>query len=318
MEIFMKRRVILTLLFSVFLGCHTLSPSFAWVWSAGDDGLSSLREELDREIASYRQRVGTGISLRERIITLDRLIGNYKPLGLNVGDLEAEQSRLIIQEKQEQLRSAQAQSEATLLYEKAVAEYRDGEFQMALDTYREAERLIPNDDSIKEGRRKLEGIAPIIDTEKKNSLDGQLIRLAVTRYMENDPRRALNALIYAAEKNIDRPEIMRLRRLIETNHPEIELPRIASGVNFIDHKLQLTLEAIYEGRYLSAISECSDALDLEPMNVLAMTRLGSAYFAMNEKDKARQIWTKALQLDPNNKELKKFLYSQPRTANNAN
>jgi tetratricopeptide (TPR) repeat protein len=39
-----------------------------------------------------------------------------------------------------------------------------------------------------------------------------------------------------------------------------------------------------------------------------LTRLGSAYFAMNERDKAKQIWTKALQYDPNNDVLKKFLY----------
>jgi tetratricopeptide (TPR) repeat protein len=76
----------------------------------------------------------------------------------------------------------------------------------------------------------------------------------------------------------------------------------------VDYKLQLTLEAIYDGRYLSAIDDCTDVLDLEPNNVLALTRLGSAYFAMNEKEKARQIWTKALQYDPNNTILKKFLY----------
>jgi len=40
-----------------------------------------------------------------------------------------------------------------------------------------------------------------------------------------------------------------------------------------------------------------------------MTRLGSAYYAMNEREKARQIWTKALQLDANNDVLRKFLYS---------
>jgi tetratricopeptide (TPR) repeat protein len=45
-----------------------------------------------------------------------------------------------------------------------------------------------------------------------------------------------------------------------------------------------------------------------PHPILALTRLGSAYYAMNEQEKARQIWIKALQLNPDNEVLKKFLY----------
>jgi tetratricopeptide (TPR) repeat protein len=120
----------------------------------------------------------------------------------------------------------------------------------------------------------------------------------------------LNALVYASERYKERREIDRLKQLIESNHPEVEAPRLASGIPLIDHKLQLSLEAIYDGRYLTAITECTDVLDLEPNNVLALTRLGSAYYAMNEQNKALQIWTKALQIDPGNEVLRKFLYSK--------
>lgn len=305
----MVKRVLRTYLFiNMFLSFSFSINAYSWNWDSADSANSSLKEELDHEVAAYRQQVGNGLALHQRIIALDRIIGNYKPLGLNVVDLESEQQRLILQEKQQQLRNVEAHDEATLLYEKGVAEYKDGEFQSSLETFREAERLLPTDDAIKEGRRKLEGITPIVESDTKSGIDSQLIRLAVIRYMENDPRRALNALIYASEKNVDRPELMRLRRLIESNHPEVEAPRLAAGIGLVEHKLQTTLEAIYDGRYLSAISECSDVLDLEPSNILAMTRLGSVYFAMNEKDKARQIWRKALQLDPTNSVLKKFLY----------
>jgi len=304
--------------YSLFTLALPIPLTFGWSWDSADNALPSLREELDNEIKAYRQQVGNGMTTRERIVALDRLIGNYKPMGLNVGELENEQARLGLQEKQEELRVSKAQDEAALLYEKGVAETHDGDFSSAMDTMREAERLIPNDTTIKEMRRRLEGIVPIIEKETGQTMDGQLIRLAVVRYLENDPKRALNALIYAAEKNVDRPEILRLRRLIETNHPEIEPPHIPNGVSFVENKLQLTLEAIYEGRYLSAVNECTDVIDLEPRNVLAMTRLGSAYFAMNEREKARQIWTKALQVDPNNTELKRFLYGRKGAYSNAN
>ena len=88
----------------------------------------------------------------------------------------------------------------------------------------------------------------------------------------------------------------------------METAMAPAGAPLVDHKLQMTLEAIYDGRYLVAVNECTDVLDLEPQNVVALTRLGSSYFAMNERDKAKQIWTKALQLDPRNDVLRKFLY----------
>ncbi|OVE75631.1 hypothetical protein BVX98_07235 [bacterium F11] len=285
----------------------------AWSWDSADNILPTLREELDKEIAIYRQQVGNGLSLHERILILDRLIGNFKPMGLNVVDLETERTRLMLQEKQQQLRSAEAQDEASRLYEEGVAQYQKGKFNDALETFREAERRLPNDDAIQDVRRKLEGITPIVEQEISEEFQGYIVRLAIIRYLENDPKRALNALTYAAEKKVLRPEVVRVRRLIEKDHPEVQVENLSPGISLIDFKLQATLEAIYDGRYLTAIGECSDVLDLEPNNVLALTRLGSAYYAMNEKDKAKKIWTKALQFDPHNKVLRKFLYGSKRS-----
>jgi len=301
----------ITLILSLFFIGSMIPPGvWGWSWNSADNVMPSLREELDKEIAAYRQQVGNGLPLQERILLLDRLVNNYKPLGLNVVELETERTRLMLQVKQQQLRSSELQDEANLLYEKGVAEYRDGYFQTSYDTFQEAERLLPEDTSIKELRRKLQGLTPIIESEVSTQKGGRLIRLAVRRYLENDPKRALNALIFAMENDKDRRGLTRLKTLIENNTPEVELPRIPKGISIIDHKLQLSLEAIYDGRYLTAIAECTDVLDLEPKNVLGLTRLGSAYFAMNEQKKASQIWTKALQLDPENNLLRKFLYGK--------
>ena len=280
----------------------------AWSWESPESVMPSLRDDLDREIAAYRQQVLNGMNLHDRIFALDRLIDNYKPMGINVAELETERERLILEEKQQQLRVSQSQSQATLLYERGMSEYKAGNYETSRLTFLEAERLLPQDTSIKETRRRLGSIAPVLESEIGTGRDSVLIRLAITRYLENDPKRSLNALVYAKDKKIPRPELERLRRLIETDHPEVEMPAIPTGLTLVDHKLQLTLEAIYDGRYLSAITECTDVLDLEPTNVMALTRLGSAYYAMNEREKAKQIWTKALQYDPSNDVLRKFLY----------
>ena len=295
------------LIISLFMLVPQL-PVWAWSWDSADNTLPSLREELDREIAIYRQQVVNGIKLRDRILALDRLISNYKPMGLNLAELENEYSRLTLEEKQQQVRAYEAQDKAMVLYDRGTAEYKEGKYEAALNTFAEAEGLLPQDNSIKEIRRKLASIFSVIQNEVGEDLSAKLIRLALTHYIENDPKRALNAFIYARDKKVNRSELERLQRLFEMDHPEIEPPHIPTGTSLIDFKLQLTLESIYDGRYLTAIDDCTDVLDLEPNNVMALTRLGSAYFSMNEKEKARQIWTKALQFDPNNGVLKKFLY----------
>ncbi len=298
----------MTLLFATFLVSPASPSLWAWSWDSPENVMPTLRDDLDREIAAYRQQVLNGMNLHDRIIALDRLIDNYKPMGINVAELETERERLILEEKQQQLRVSQAQDQATILYERGVSEYKEGNYETSRLTFLEAERLLPQDTAIKETRRRLANITPILESEVGSGKDSQLIRLAISRYLENDAKRALNALVYASDKKINRAELPRLRRLIEADHPEVEMPALPSGITLVDHKLQLTLEAIYDGRYLSAITECTDVLDLEPTNVMALTRLGSAYYAMNEREKAKQIWTRALQYDPNNDVLKKFLY----------
>lgn len=301
----MKRSL---LLYAAIACLSPASFAYSWSWDSADNAMPSLREDLDREVAAYRQQVNNGMPVTERIAALDRLVSNYQPMGLNVAELETERSRLMLEEKTQALRASQAQDEATKLYDQGVYEYREGRYQKAHDTFRDAERLLPQDRSIKDLRRRLGSVYTIVEVEDGQDRGSQIIRLAISRYLENDTKRAMNALIYADNIKVERPEIGRLKRLIESEQPDLATPSLPANVRIVDHKLQLTLEAIYDGRYLSAIAECTDVLDLEPDNVTALTRLGSAYFAMNEKQKARQIWTKALQLDPKNDVLRKFLY----------
>src|SRR4029078_9446306 len=59
--------------------------------------------------------------------------------------------------------------------------------------------------------------------------------------------------------------------------------------------------------YLIAAKECQEVLDLEPENALALTRLGSVYYAMGQVKRALQYWTQALEQDPKNDVLKSFM-----------
>jgi Flp pilus assembly protein TadD len=78
-------------------------------------------------------------------------------------------------------------------------------------------------------------------------------------------------------------------------------------MNIIDQYLFGALNHIYEGRYDLAIQQTSIVIGLQPTNVLALKRLGSAYFAIGNKTKARAAWEKALKIAPDDAELKTFL-----------
>jgi tetratricopeptide (TPR) repeat protein len=303
-----------SLFLAAFLSIAGVQAVHAWSWESPDNALPSLREELDREIATYRNRVANGLAVTERIAVLDHLIQTYQPMGLSVVDLETERSRLKLEESSQALRASQSQDEAAKLVDKAVFDYRAGKFKDALDSVTQAQQLQPNDKTSEELKRKLTALSGITEKQDGTDLASTLLRLAGTRYLENDHRRALNALFYARDKGVSVPEVERMQRLIVTERPELETFAIPGGTTLVDHKLQTTLEAIYDGRYMAAVAECTDVLDLEPENVTALTRLGSSYFAMNERDKAKQIWTKALQLDPKNDVLRKFLYGAGRSA----
>src|SRR5437763_13581566 len=114
----------LTLLLAIFTIPLACTRIYGWSWDSAENAMPSLRDDLDREIAAYRQQVLNGLGLHDRIIHLDRLVDNYKPMGLNVAELETERSRLILEEKQQQLRVSQAQNQATQLYDRGVTEYK--------------------------------------------------------------------------------------------------------------------------------------------------------------------------------------------------
>jgi len=87
---------------------------------------------------------------------------------------------------------------------------------------------------------------------------GQLIRLAVVRYLENDAKRALNTLVYRPRTTRSIGRTRAPETAYRDQPSEVEPPHIPNGITLVDHKLQLSLEAIYDGRYLTAISECTD------------------------------------------------------------
>ncbi|HOW29024.1 MAG TPA: tetratricopeptide repeat protein [Elusimicrobiota bacterium] len=286
----------------------TAPPVFSWVWVEQESAVvPTLQKEFDEECASYRTQVDKGMKPQERLISLDRLVSNYKPQGIDTSVLEAERDRLIIQMDKDRQRTESAQKMSSELFQLAIQKVKIGRFDEGLSAIQRAERLTSEDKSIQEMRKKLESITAILPQATAPDKNGMLIRMGVTGYLENDATRTLNALRYLCQLNARNASYTRLLNMAESVFPNEQSPVLLPGVTLVDYKLQSVVEYVYAGQYLKAINECNQVLDLEPNNVLALTRLGSSYFAMNQKEKAMSYWRRALTLDPENQVLKRFL-----------
>jgi nucleoid-associated protein YgaU len=140
-----------------------------------------------------------------------------------------------------------------------------------------------------------------------DNVTGDLVRRGIVQYLQNEPSKALNYIMYAAQKDPEDKRIPGLVDLVKQTFPNETSDILDARLNLIDQKLQRALEKIYSGEYLVAAKECQEVLDLEPDNALALTRLGSVYYAMGQVKQARVYWQQALALDAKNDVLKSFL-----------
>jgi tetratricopeptide (TPR) repeat protein len=247
------------------------------------------------------------MGIQERLIALDRLISLYKPQGVNTIVLESERDRLTVQLDQERRLSQSSQNVSSEIYQLSLQKAKEGRFVDALSAIRKAERLVPEDKTFGEMRRKLEAVTAIVPSSIRPTKADRLVRTCVVHYLENDGPRALNAVIYANQISASQTAQARLQKLMEKEFPGNDLPPLPAGKTLVDYKMQLALEYVYDSKYLKAIEECNQVLDLEPNHVLALTRMGSAYYAMGQREEARGFWTKALSLDPDNQMLRNTL-----------
>ncbi|OGS27816.1 MAG: hypothetical protein A2297_03705, partial [Elusimicrobia bacterium RIFOXYB2_FULL_48_7] len=166
---------------------------------------------------------------------------------------------------------------------------------------------------------KLNKVVKITEEIKgKDNLSG-IMRKGLMSYLKpvEDPKDAINKLRYAREKSADADKELpeKLYAMLKDAYPYIaKLDDIPEGMTFVDYKLYQALNHIYDGHYDIAIKESKEVLDLEPENVLALKRLGSALYCLGKAEEkpsvveeGRAVWKKAVKLSPDDLEIKEFL-----------
>jgi tetratricopeptide (TPR) repeat protein len=142
-----------------------------------------------------------------------------------------------------------------------------------------------------------------------------IIRKAVQDYLKGDNRGAINALRYAyLEKDPTNEKLLQLLNRIEKEAREKITERVdqrKKGFSYIDQKLYDALQAIYDAKYDKSIILLQEVLDLDPQNIEAMKRLGSAFFLIEQKAQAKEVWQRAMELDPTDTTIQTYLQQIP-------
>lgn len=299
--------------------CSLLAPlmassAHAWSWDEEEVG---TKDELDVQLEGYRKRVESGIPLQERLVLLDRLIKLFKIRQRDTRALEEERAQVLADEQAVQSVSAVSRQKSQTLFQQAFDEIKQGNYKKSQEILVEAERLNPTDKILTELRQKIDAVTSIMPQAPLEAASGDLVKRGVLQFVQNEPSKALNFLLYAQQKAPNDKTIPPIVELVKRTFPNESAEILDARLNLIDQKLQKALEKIYAGEYLVAAKECQEVLDLEPENALALTRLGSVYYAMGQVKQARVYWKQALSLDPNNDVLKSFMNQSASEADRA-
>jgi len=221
----------------------------------------------------------------------------------------AEQELAKIREKEAEMIEERRKIElAGNYYKEGIEAYRNGLYSDAVGKLRFAVDLDPKRPEIQNLFKKLSSIVEVISKETRVGREAELIRAGVSYYIEDKAGKAIITLQYASELSPKNKEIPRLLNIMKREYPAIaEQQKISAGMTLVEQKLYRALNYLYEDRSDLAIVECQEVLELEPNNALALSRLGSSYYVIGQKDKATELWLKVLELEPDNKEVLEFL-----------
>jgi tetratricopeptide (TPR) repeat protein len=119
---------------------------------------------------------------------------------------------------------------------------------------------------------------------------------------------AHNGLRYAGELAPDDEKYAKFLAIVFAEFPVLAtLDPVTPGMKFLEYKHHVALHQIYDGKYHAAVLSLDEILALDPDDLTALKRLGSAYYSLGRMEEARGAWTAALKISPKDKTLKRFI-----------
>ena len=91
---------------------------------------------------------------------------------------------------------------------------------------------------------------------------------------------------------------------------QVRRDEILPKESLIKEKLRKVASGFYAKQFSAAARECEEVALLDEKNPVAWTRLGSAYYMLGDKEKAKAAYLKALEINPNDQVTKEFMAMQ--------
>jgi tetratricopeptide (TPR) repeat protein len=199
--------------------------------------------------------------------------------------------------------------------QEGVEAYRQGNFILSVERIDAALDIEPGNKEAQKMYSKAHLVVGYVPSATGESEEVVSVRKGIAGYIEGDNKTAVNALRYAYYKN---PQNMKLLGLLNAIEKECGIKETDAqkeevvGFTIIDQKVYDARQAIIEGKYDEALMKCQEVLNLEPENLTALEIMGSAFFMMDQPERAKEIWMKVLELDPTNKVVPEFLNQLPK------
>jgi tetratricopeptide (TPR) repeat protein len=168
----------------------------------------------------------------------------------------------------------------------------------------------PGDPQLQALQSRLDHIIKLVPFLFPRSKAARAAILGLKGYLTLPPDLTLahNGLRYAGELAQGDDKYAKLLSIVYAEFPVVAtLDPVTPGMKFLEYKHHVALHQIYDGKYHTAVLTLNEILALDPDDLTALKRLGSAYYSLGRMDDARAAWTTALSLSPKDKTLKRFI-----------
>ena len=194
--------------------------------------------------------------------------------------------------------------------------FQDGNFALAAQKFNQALDAQPGNKQVQAMLARLMNVTNFVPQAVGGEEFQTFVRKGAVAYVDGrDLKASVNALRYAFNKNPKDDKVLGLLNMVEKEAGVAEITRRLDGpeqFTWVDQKIYDARQAVYDGKYDMAVRRSQDVLDLEPNNVIALEIMGSAFYMMEQKEKALAVWRRVLELDPSNRAVREFLESLKR------
>lgn len=185
-----------------------------------------------------------------------------------------------------------------------------GRYSDALGKLEELLSADPTNPYYLKAQKQLRRISALLPRRPANAKQWNAAAEGITAWVgeKEDLPFAYDALRYAAELAPSEAALPKLVSALEEESPQLKLnDSKPENVGILDHKKELALRNIYDSKFYLAVKDLEGVLRLEPDDVTALKRIGSAYLQLKDYRQARRAWQRALELSPEDAQLKDYL-----------